>query len=363
MPRLALLALALLPLARPAADGLSRQERADFHERLSNAVTHLESGVQKQIDRAITVLGELLLLKPEDPQCAYNLACGHALSGDVEQGLGWLERAAEWGIGNFDGQLAVIEADAQLEPLRADERYAAALATMRRKRAEIEAYMAAPASYVPKRVQRREDWPLLVVMHGADSCKTEVVEGLWRQVADGARVALLAPSGRYPLGGEPADGIRWIRDEEEYLRAHATIDGPVVEAARRYLAEHPVDPERVVIAGVGEAAPIAFHIALRNPDLFTGVVLVEQPFNPDLGAAAAPAAGKEGLRARLLLDEELLRWMIELDGADIGPSGYCTALDQQLAAWGIEGQAELAELGSERRLAKDLRKAVERVLD
>jgi WD40 repeat protein len=65
-----------------------------------------------------------LEILPFQPECAYNLACIHALRGNLATGLEWLERAAEWGL----SAVREVKYDRQLDPLRVDaQRFGAVL--------------------------------------------------------------------------------------------------------------------------------------------------------------------------------------------------------------------------------------------
>jgi len=86
-----------------------------------------------------------LALDPRLPEVAYNVACSYAALGDEEEALRWLSRSWDGGIRDLN----LIEQDPDLEPLRADHRFAFFLATGALSLAEQEAYVQiTPASAV-----------------------------------------------------------------------------------------------------------------------------------------------------------------------------------------------------------------------
>jgi tetratricopeptide (TPR) repeat protein len=55
-----------------------------------------------QVERAEDWLQRAVKIDPQDPIVLYNLACNYATMGKVEQGLDYLERAAEVGAVSAD---------------------------------------------------------------------------------------------------------------------------------------------------------------------------------------------------------------------------------------------------------------------
>jgi Tfp pilus assembly protein PilF len=79
----------------------------------------------KSADRAVAALERALELQPGDPAVFLSLGGAHALRNDSDRAFAWLEKARE--TGNVD--MTRIEADANLETLRADQRYRTLLPT------------------------------------------------------------------------------------------------------------------------------------------------------------------------------------------------------------------------------------------
>lgn len=103
-----------------------------FNTAMSSEVRRLNSRALRayrrgQIEEALARVQEAHELDPDNSIVLYNLSCFHALLGHREQALDWLEKAVE---GGFYGPMK-IASDSDLESLRAEPRYQAALARAR----------------------------------------------------------------------------------------------------------------------------------------------------------------------------------------------------------------------------------------
>jgi tetratricopeptide (TPR) repeat protein len=68
---------------------------------------------------AIAAFETCLKISPENPDCAYDLACTYALLEDREQALKWLEQAIQWG----DRNVGHMRRDTDLKSLREDPQF------------------------------------------------------------------------------------------------------------------------------------------------------------------------------------------------------------------------------------------------
>ncbi len=68
-----------------------------------------------------------MLLEPDDPNVAYNVACTYTIAGEFEKALDHLERAG----GPQGANLAWIERDTDFDPLREHPRFIALLERLR----------------------------------------------------------------------------------------------------------------------------------------------------------------------------------------------------------------------------------------
>jgi Flp pilus assembly protein TadD len=108
----------------------------DFYERVRRREPDHESALEALghaytqrglFERGLEVDRHLADLRPKDAIVQYNLACSYVLVGDRELGILSLERAVELGYDD----LAHLERDRDLDPLRGDGRFQALVAKLR----------------------------------------------------------------------------------------------------------------------------------------------------------------------------------------------------------------------------------------
>jgi poly(3-hydroxybutyrate) depolymerase len=112
--------------------------------------------------------------------------------------------------------------------------------------------------------------PLLFVGHEAGSDARHAVE-TWTPLADRFGWLLAAHTEPY----EPFRTTGWAYEPQAQEAAY--------EALRAVRRLYDVDEQRIVIAGVGRGGHMAWDIALRQPDLFTGLIAIDG--SPRLGNA------------------------------------------------------------------------------
>lgn len=88
----------------------------EYRELTNNGYTLLDEGKTEEAKAAFTRQTELV---PEGRWGAYNLACLHGRTGDVENGIIWATKAVDVGFDNP----AQLRSDPDLESLRADSRF------------------------------------------------------------------------------------------------------------------------------------------------------------------------------------------------------------------------------------------------
>lgn len=328
--------LALVALLAPV---LGQTHTPAYVVELQKGIDALNAGKH---DEGIAIFKRLLEKNPNDAVCAYNVACGYAKKGDVESAFVYLTQAADKGFGSMDtpqGQSHVdfLGVDKDIEALRKDARYAPIVEKMRALRTVAQKYAATPAIYIPERIRAWPEKPVLVVCHDQGETKDRVIAGPWKSVADELGYALVAPSGKYPMRGEPQEGIAWFLDALTYTSAPARYHQSVHAAFEAFQKEHKVDREHVYICGEGGGAIVASAVALSKPDVYKAAVLLEGVLVPGLFADNGRNAGKLGLRVRFLNDPVRLREALG-EGEDVAAT--LAEWNALLRTWGIRGGAE-----------------------
>lgn len=262
-----------------------------------------------KLDEGIASMKRCLELSPEDPTSAYNLACGYSLKKELDTAFEWLNKSFDWGFGFSQlNNITHPDGDKDLDNLRADPRYAAAMERVRGQAKKAEEYYSVPIVYVPAALATAETKPLLVVLHAEGSTKDMAFEkGPWKKLADDLGTALIVPSARVPMVLKPevapAQGMTWFGFD--YATATAwKYEKPVNDAVDAFKKEHKIDPTRVYIVGEGQGAMVAFNIAVTKPGFYKGVIAISGLPNLQLAQAKLPNAIKAGQRSHFALDAQ-----------------------------------------------------------
>ncbi|MBK7878077.1 MAG: hypothetical protein IPJ77_20655 [Planctomycetes bacterium] len=289
----------------------------------------IEAYRAKRYDDGIGHLKQALELAPETKNIAYNLACMHALKPDVDQGFVWMEKAAEWGfgagLGAYDAdptkrlsELDMCKGDPDLESLRKDARWEAVVtkiaANWTRHEARLKKgkdYAANAAVYVPEAIKTLEKKPVLVVVHDEGSTKDQVVTGFWKDAADALGFALIAPSGRFPIGDEPAEkGMTWFEALPDYVgndRGASDVEGAIHASLKAFEKTGKLDRTKLVLVGEGSMGTlVAVGAGVSSPGLYKAVLGLDGTFEPLRLKAKGPAAAKLGQRIQLLIGAGVL---------------------------------------------------------
>lgn len=310
MLRRFLLVLATLALIVPASAQDTAQKR--WAEEFKRGYDLL---VDKKYDEGMALMKHCLELQPKQPTCAYNLACAHALQGQPDPAIEWFGKSVDWGfaVQEIDDQLVVAEKDTDLDSLRGDPRFVALMEKMRAQRKVAEEYAATPAVYVPAKLAQATEVPLLVVLHAGGATKDSVLTSRWKQVADELGLALVAPSGRLCVGADPKNGALWYRNIDDFANPKRSFlyEKSVNDAIDGFKKQHKIDRTRVYLAGEGDGATVALHVAMSQPGLYKGVVALDGLVLAQQLAEKAANAVKAGLKVRLLIDRGILARKLE----------------------------------------------------
>lgn len=200
----------------------------------------------------------------------YNLACMYSLLKKKEEAFKYLRTAID--KGDFPQDLvAQMESDKDLDFIRGEAEFKELLALAGKEekparrggragaaesKAKFEWKVTQPGGKKPSKAS-----PLLVVLHpsGGDMVSTTAK---WKKAAAKAGAVLLTPQGTTRMGEGKYD---WGRDLDE-------IESNVNEAIDKVMDAQKIDKARVIIAGFSQGGWAAWHLALRSPDAFCGVI-------------------------------------------------------------------------------------------
>lgn len=289
---------------------VSPDEAERYGQAFQTGVTALQA---RQLELAIERFEACLELRPGHPVPAYNLACAHALGGELERAFECLDQALDWGFGTRADRLRTLETDADLAALRADPRFDARLARARTSASATAEFAARDVVYVPARSHRRassvtSDLGLVVLLHDSGSTPDAVLDEAWRRRADELGCAVLAPCGTLALSAEPTHGMAWLVDPHDLVRRPELGEGRVAAAVKRFSDAHAFDRSRVWIVGVGQGALIAFDVATRAPGLFRGVLAIDGPLHPETPPERVRRAASMGLAVHVVLATPSTQW-------------------------------------------------------
>ena len=134
---------------------------------------------------------------------------------------------------------------------------------------ERPATVAAPVDY-----DSGEDYPLVVVLHGASADSERIVEflGADQTLIDVEQFVLVAPNGspatdgRHPwnTGASSYDFVGEPPDDVAYMRA-------LIEEARKKIS---IDPRRIYLMGYSNGAHLALDTACKDPSLVAAIVSI-----------------------------------------------------------------------------------------
>jgi len=273
-------------------------------------------------EEASKLLEKLLEQQPDDPRALYNLACCLSRLGQLKPAAERLEQA--WRAGLRDAEL--LRSDPDLQALR-DTRTGAALIDSlvseeertRRLQGELQFFetpvlgglrIVAPPTLEPDR-----EYPLLVILHG-HGANPENYAGLFERVDTPLEAIVAAPYGPYPIFHGQGRGYSWY-PEPDFYREYLTrggragedrtrrrkeiesleqevSDSYVLTAIEALKARYPVDEEQVFVMGHSEGGVLAYGLAIRNPDVVRGLVVVGARLRETdaVAEALAAAAGR-----------------------------------------------------------------------
>jgi len=261
----------------------------------------LESMREGDYEEASRLLAKLLERQPGDARTLYNLACCLSRLGELKPAAERLEQA--WQAGLRDPGL--LRSDPDLQALR-DSRAGAALIErlaseeerLRRLRGELQFFEARVLGglriVAPAVPEADRSYPLVVILHG-HGADPQNYAGLFELVDTPLEAVVAAPYGPYPIFHGQGRGYSWYpepefyrefltrggladdragrREEIESLEQEVS-DSYVLTAIEALKARYPVDPDRVYVMGHSEGGVLAYGLAIRNPEVIRGLIVV-----------------------------------------------------------------------------------------
>jgi tetratricopeptide (TPR) repeat protein len=265
----------------------------DYERTFQTGITALQSGDEVH---AIEAFRRCLGWRPNNPVCAYNIACAYTNAGEIDHGLDWLEVAVKLGAGRSPDLTTVIERDSDIAPLRAMPRGVALLQVL-----HADAHVAdpAPLTFVPSTSSPEGGFPLVVLLR--EGAPTDTAWNAWTTRARTMGFALLSPSAHWLVGQDERDGRVWVTTTSDFAKRPWAYEEPIVAALTTFSEKNRVDPAHVFVVGEGSGALVAFDLAARAPGLVRGALIVDGPVHAALSSESAATAAAAGSTVRVLV--------------------------------------------------------------
>ena len=285
----------------PSADVEAQIQKAVFEARaeILNLLLDDEAGIADWVDKGDQLKSDedflgaavhyaiALRVDPKLHDVAYQLACTFSLWGYSELALDWLEKAVTKG---FWGHPVMVE-DPDLEALRKEARYLAALKTVKgRYPAAAKANAGEAHLYAPSGPAPAEGWPVVVLMHGwGDSA--ESYRELAKEITAEGLVGLALP-GAVP---QMQNSYRWPIDS--YESTHAYLQQRLNAERKR----GNLDLSQVYLLGFSQGALHAVGVLAGYPNHYRGALAISPG-----GRLEAPTAiqGQTARRLTIVVGKE-----------------------------------------------------------
>jgi phospholipase/carboxylesterase len=258
---------------------------------------------------------------PENVTVLYNLACCESLLGNLAASRNYLVDA--WNAGFRD--IGMIKRDPDLTELRESKKgrqllkeLEDAIATETR-RFGVPQLFEAPVLGTSRVIPPPEPnpdrrYPLVVLLHGYGATADAMV-GMFTAAGISPSYFVAAPYGPYAVPQGVRIGYSWFppphlyeevvrgfgggeagRERARLLNLHeqGVSVAYVLAAVDRMIAEHRVDPARIVLIGHSQGGALGYRVALEHADRFLGLVVVGSRLRKEEGESEllAGAAGR-----------------------------------------------------------------------
>ena len=243
-----------------------------------------QGSTEDDVRPAISDLEVVMKAWRSDPDvflAAYNIACGYCKIGELDTGFQWLERAFSLGYGVHRGNLETISQDPDLEMARTDARFESLFKKMVERYDGIrKQWPETKKAYVrvPKNMEPGTLAPACIVFHDYGAGKRETADTIFGPIADELGIILIAPQG--PRLVAP-NRYCWFDTDGEFLERYRLTNKQVWKEYNQLLKQYPIDSKRVFVAGFGQGATMAFPFAVRNPQIFAGMLGISGNYWPE----------------------------------------------------------------------------------
>ncbi|MBN2431601.1 MAG: dienelactone hydrolase family protein [Acidobacteria bacterium] len=215
--------------------------------------------------------------KYDDPRVIYNLACCYGLLGEGELAAHTLARAVDAGFSDLER----IRMDKDFDKVRNSEAFARLLRNLTPYIEDMgETFLvAAPALQkcrlkLPAGYDDEKAYPLVIGLHGYLDSVDNFIR-LWNGVtgADLIYVTPETPYGHPPTVHNKRMQYSWMpptRDRNLVNTCDDMLTEYIINVRNRVAARHKIGD--VYLLGFSQGVGIAYDVATRHPDLFTGVI-------------------------------------------------------------------------------------------
>jgi len=234
-------------------------------------------------DEAIELGLRLDKLRPDNAPVQYNVACAWARQGDPDTALSWLKKAAQSGFTDAKA----LESDTDFNTLHSLPGWSVVVGAINDNRMRRQTRISQVFATLPLPLALPDDWdgvtpvPLIIALHGYGG-RADNFPKLWRHAAEKKSAVVVAPWGHSPI----YNGSSWT----DLFEAETIVDLTIDWVAERY----PIDRQRIVLSGFSQGGYMSYAIAVRRPELFTGVIPMGSGYAPNFDRP--PQAGEHSPR-------------------------------------------------------------------